>query len=289
MHILIFLLSSLGSSLSYVVSKKLSLEYSLIYILLGRYIFSFLILLVFSHYMRLSYIKNISYWRGILVLCLLEVVFFGAFFLYGIPKVSLSQANIILALVPIASCFISIKFLDKARVTIYGWLSVLCGFVACLLLSLDHLMIDDVSIIPFMSIILAAIVWLMAMVYFKIRNFQQPVLMIVRDIHLVSCVIFLIILAYFYSSADEILPSINRSFLLISLGGAGFSTLGYVGYTFLLKKYGIIMASFTSYLLPFLAIIWGYVFFHEPLTLIMLISFFFLIVGLYWSHFMSRD
>lgn len=180
----------------------------------------------------------------------------------------------ILALVPIVSCFISIKLLDKARVSIYGWLSVFCGFIACLLLSLDHLMIDNAPIIPFMSIILAAVVWLMAMVYFKIRDFQQPVLMIVRDIHLISCVIFLILLGYFSSSIDTILPSIDWSFLLISLAGASFSTLGYVGYTFLLKKDGIIIASFLCYSLPFLSIIWGYVFFHESLTFILLISFF---------------
>lgn len=85
MPLLVLLITSLGISLSHVVSKKLSLEYPVIYVLLSRVVFSFFILSVISYYMRLSYIKSISYWIDILALSLLGVVLFSGFFFVCYP------------------------------------------------------------------------------------------------------------------------------------------------------------------------------------------------------------
>lgn len=295
MQRLILLLSTFASSLAYVAFKKLSGYYSLCYILLFRYFFSLIFLLCISTYFKFTFQKSLRYWIDITIVAFFEIVLYGFLVQFSLQTIPLSQVTILLALVPVISCFFSMKYFREKKLSIKAWLSITTGFFATFILCFEcmndgHFFIrKSYFLLSFLAIILACFAWVFAMFYFKKQNFKQPILMIIRDQHIISCFFFIIIASYQYGFSYTDKFHLDPYFVSISFFNAMLGTVGYIGYTYLLKEFGMAAASLRSYIMPILGVFWGFVFFHEHLTSIMILCLILVLFSVYWSQFVADD
>ena len=78
------------------------------------------------------------------------------------------------------------------------------------------------------------------------------------------------------------LPSVNSIFSLFYLGV--FPTaLAFLLRFFIISKAGPVFLSYVSYLIPGFAIIWGYIFLNEIISIYSMLGFLFILIGIYFS------
>jgi len=81
----------------------------------------------------------------------------------------------------------------------------------------------------------------------------------------------------------DTIPNINSLLALLWL--AVVSTgIGYLGYIRLINRIGAVKTSTLTYLLPVFSILWGAIFLQEKITLIILVGFLFVMMGMYFAN-----
>ena len=87
----------------------------------------------------------------------------------------------------------------------------------------------------------------------------------------------------FVEFTNDSLPSYNSIIALIYLGI--FPTaIAFLIRFYIISKAGPIFLSYVSYLIPGFAILWGYIFLNESISINMLIGLFFILIGIYLSQ-----
>jgi len=86
----------------------------------------------------------------------------------------------------------------------------------------------------------------------------------------------------FFNLPDAI-PNLN-SFLALLWLAVVSTGIGYLGYIRLINRIGAVKTSTLTYLLPVFSIIWGAIFLQEKITLIILVGFLFVMMGMYFAN-----
>ena len=86
-----------------------------------------------------------------------------------------------------------------------------------------------------------------------------------------------------FFNLPDAMPNLN-SFLALLWLAVVSTGIGYLGYIRLINRIGAVKTSTLTYLLPVFSIIWGAIFLQEKITLIILVGFLFVMMGMYFAN-----
>ncbi|MFD1735639.1 DMT family transporter [Bacillus salitolerans] len=195
-------------------------------------------------------------------------------------KISSSFASLLNATTPIWTVIIGyICFSSKLKNT--QWIGVAIGFLGIIILTnFSILNLFQQSFIGLFTMIFATICY--GFSTHLSRNYLRGVsiTMISTSTLAVSAVISFLFAIIYNPEAFQNFVELDVILSLVGLGIFG-SGIAYLLYYYMIQKGSAEFASLVTYLVPITALIWGYLFLREEITLSMILGFCFIIFGVY--------
>jgi drug/metabolite transporter (DMT)-like permease len=229
-------------------------------------------------------------WKGltllpiwtILLLSLLNNAIPWALIAWSETKISSSYASLINATTPIWTVIIGYFFFYQ-KLRWMQWLGILFGFVGIVILTEVQLLnLFNQPFIGLFTMLGATICYGFSTHISKKYLKNISITLISVSTLLMSTIIsFFIVLLTHPSSFSKVLdPSIF--FSLIGLGVFG-SGIAYILYYYIIQEGSPEFASLVTYMVPITALLWGYLFLSETISLMMIVGFIIIISGVYFS------
>lgn len=201
---------------------------------------------------------------------------------YSEQSISSGLASVLNATTPIWTLVLGIIFF-KLRSTIYQAIGIILGFIGILILvDIDWrtLEINQPLAIGAMLIVTLSYGWASQM---SKRHFQNISVYHLSLMTLLVGTISSAIMAFIYESPS--LQAISETKNLLSLIGLGTfgSGIGYILFYQLIQKGSAEFATLVTYLVPAFALLWGYIFLNEVLTLQLFLGLIVILMGVFIS------
>jgi len=192
-------------------------------------------------------------------------------------SINTNVTGIIMGLMPIITVFLAYFFVKEEKINVYTFIGILLGFGGLFFL-LEIVKNGNNNFFFQGAVILAAISFATATIYTrKIPNFQ-PIYILTGSTYFAF--LMLIPLAFIFedplntsATSQSIIFGIVLGILNTAIGGLIFFKL--------IKLSGAAFTSTVNFIVPFIAIIWGYVFLSESLNTNQLVGFLFILTGIY--------
>ena len=201
------------------------------------------------------------------------------FFLVSWAEISISTnvTGIIMGLMPITTVFLVYFFVKEEKINIYTFLGIFLGFCGLFFL-LDIIANKNISFLPQIAVIISTISFALGTIYTrKIPNFN-PLYILTGSTYL-ACLI-LIPLVFFFDDPLNISATNQSIFFVIVLGILNTAIGGLIFFK-LIKLSGAAFTSTVNFITPFVAVIWGYIFLNESLSVNQILGFIFILAGIY--------
>ena len=192
-------------------------------------------------------------------------------------SINTNVTGIIMGLMPIITVFLAYFFVKKEKINVYTFIGILLGFGGLFFL-LEIVKNGNNNFFFESAVALAAISFATATIYTrKIPNFQ-PIYILTGSTYFAFLI--LIPLAFIFedplntsATSQSIIFGIVLGILNTAIGGLIFFKL--------IKLSGAAFTSTVNFIVPFIAIIWGYVFLSESLNTNQFVGFLFILTGIY--------
>mgnify|MGYP000492318757 FL=1 len=192
-------------------------------------------------------------------------------------SINTNVTGIIMGLMPIITVFLAYFFVKEEKINVYTFIGILLGFGGLFFL-LEIVKNGNNNFFFESAVALAAISFATATIYTrKIPNFQ-PIYILTGSTYFAF--LMLIPLALIFenplntsATSQSIIFGIVLGILNTAIGGLIFFKL--------IKLSSAAFTSTVNFIVPFIAIIWGYVFLSESLNTNQLVGFLFILTGIY--------
>ena len=192
-------------------------------------------------------------------------------------SINTNVTGIIMGLMPIITVFLAYFFVKEEKINVYTFIGILLGFGGLFFL-LEIVKNGNNNFFFESAVALAAISFATATIYTrKIPNFQ-PIYILTGSTYFAF--LMLIPLAFIFenplntsATSQSIIFGIVLGILNTAIGGLIFFKL--------IKLTGAAFTSTVNFIVPFIAIIWGYVFLSESLNTNQFVGFLFILTGIY--------
>ena len=192
-------------------------------------------------------------------------------------SINTNVTGIIMGLMPIITVFLAYFFVKEEKINVYTFIGILLGFGGLFFL-LEIVKNGNNNFFFESAVALAAISFATATIYTrKIPNFQ-PIYILTGSTYFAF--LMLIPLALIFenplntsATSQSIIFGIVLGILNTAIGGLIFFKL--------IKLSGAAFTSTVNFIVPFIAIIWGYVFLSESLNTNQFVGFLFILTSIY--------
>jgi drug/metabolite transporter (DMT)-like permease len=189
-----------------------------------------------------------------------------------------SISVIINSLTPLFGVFFSILWLDE-KITAKKISGIALGIIGVIVIrGSGNLELTPMTTIAMSACVLATVLYGLASTYVKLYAKDIAPAAMATGSQLVAGIVLLPLIYFF-----PIRVKISMEIALITIAFAVFcSGIAYVIFYRLLKNLGTAKALSVTFLIPVFGFIWGYIFLHEEIALIMIIGSFFVLSGIYF-------
>jgi len=201
------------------------------------------------------------------------------FFLVSWAEISISTnvTGIIMGLMPITTVFFVFFFVKEEKINIYTFLGIFLGFLGLFFL-LDIITNKNGSLLPQVAVTIGTISFAVSTIYIrKISNFN-PLYILTGSTYFAFFI--LIPIAFIFNDPLNASPT-NQSIIFGIILGILNTAIGGLIFFKLIKLSGAAFTSTVNFITPFIAVIWGYIFLNESLSLNQILGFIFILVGIY--------
>ncbi len=274
---LAFLAMASSWALNYPLVKFAYAYQSALSLLFFRILFAAIFSIIFF-WRRIVFPKDLKTNLSLLLLGLLNIVFFMGFWFVGENTESSSISSILIYTYPVLSIALSAAFL-KEKLTLPRALGTAVGFVGMVLIFVDQLSIKPG--IGLFFLVAGALSWALGTVYFKkyllhVGNYTVNTLQFLYTLP----VVFL----YDLGTGAINFGTISFQFLAIVIYMGSLSTsVAYFIYLHLYSKYSVSSISSFFFAVPALSIVFSYFILGEASTLFTYFGFALISVGIYLS------
>ena len=201
------------------------------------------------------------------------------FFLVSWAEISISTnvTGIIMGLMPITTVFLAYFLVKEEKINIYTFLGIFLGFCGLFFL-LDIIANKNISFLPQIAVIISTISFALGTIYArKIPNFNP--LYILTGSTYFACLILIPFVLFFDDPLN--MSATNQSIIFVIVLGILNTAIGGLIFFKLIKLSGATFTSTVNFITPFVAVIWGYIFLNESLSMNQILGFIFILAGIY--------
>lgn len=275
---ILFLLMSLFWAINYPLLKIAVHFENEFYVVFFRIFFALLLsIIIFPTSLRIG--KSFKLHLKLFVISMLNIVGFMEFWFIGEMTETASVSSIIIYSYPVIIVLLSIFFLNE-KVKIVNLSGIFLGLAGIVLIFSNEMEINSLSGLIFL--ILSAISWSFGtLIYKKYLNGIEPVKVNTMQFIYSLPVTFIIAIL----SGPFSVPGFNVPFLMITIYmGALGTAIAYFIYLYLYRKYPVSKISSFLFLIPTLSVILSILMLGESISIINLIGFAFVMIGIYLSQ-----
>ena len=186
-------------------------------------------------------------------------------------------AGIIMGLMPITTVFLAYFFVKEEKINIYTFLGIFLGFLGLFFL-LDIITNKNGDLLSQVAVIISTISFAVGTIYIrKIPNFN-PLYILTGSTYFAFFI--LIPITFIFNDPLNTSPT-NQSIIFAIILGILNTAIGGLIFFKLIKLSGAAFTSTVNFITPFVAVIWGYIFLNESLSLNQILGFIFILVGIY--------
>jgi len=194
---------------------------------------------------------------------------------YATLYVSAGYASILNATTPIFTALIAWVWI-KEKLSIFALGGLVLGFVGVFVLTFDSQDVSGgVSLIAVIAGLGATVCYGIAINFTKQKCQHLNPLVIAFGSQLGAALILLPLSIYFW---PQHMPS-TQSWVAVSILGVASTGIAFILFFGLIASLGSNKAASVTYLIPFFAVIWGFIFLKEALTSYMMLGGFFILFG----------
>ena len=192
-------------------------------------------------------------------------------------KVSTNLTGIIMGLMPITTVMLAYFFVKEEKINTLTFLGVALGFFGLFFLLEIKNNINS-NLLSELAIVLATFSFAAATVYArKIKKFN-PLFILTGSTFFAFFI--LVPLAFLFENPLSLYPSNQSLFFVLILGILNTAIGGFLFFK-LIKLSGASFTSTVNFITPFVAIIWGYIFLNETLSVLQLIGLLLVLSGIF--------
>ena len=192
-------------------------------------------------------------------------------------KVSTNLTGIIMGLMPITTVMLAYFFVKEEKINTLTFLGVALGFFGLFFLLEIKNNING-NLLSELAIVLATLSFAAATVYArKIKKFN-PLFILTGSTFFAFFI--LVPLAFLFENPFSLYPSNQSLFFVLILGILNTAIGGFLFFR-LIKLSGASFTSTVNFITPFVAIIWGYIFLNETLSVHQLIGLLLILSGIF--------
>ncbi len=228
------------------------------------------IILLFAYIKKMEFPKGKKeYWK-ISVVGLFLLGACNSFVVIAEMRVNSSTAALFLALIPIFIVIIEQFIPDGSRISLFGWLGMLVGFVGVGILSFIGGGEFDADIFGLSLLLLGCLSWAVGSVYSKRTEFAGSIVVQI-GVQMFAGGIVQVLMGTFAGEMVrfKFTPSGFGAMMYLTFIG---SLVGYTSYIYLISVWPISKAGTYAYVNPVVAMFLGWFILHEPVTVKMIIS-----------------
>ena len=186
-------------------------------------------------------------------------------------------AGIIMGLMPITTVFLAYFFVKEEKINIYTFLGIFLGFLGLFFL-LDIITNKNGDLLSQVAVIISTISFAVGTIYIrKIPNFN-PLYILTGSTYFAFFI--LIPITFIFNDPLNTSPT-NQSIIFGIILGILNTAIGGLIFFKLIKLSGAAFTSTVNFITPFVAVVWGYIFLNESLSLNQILGFIFILVGIY--------
>ena len=283
--LLLFILGAIWGSSFFAI--KISIEtINPITVASGRLLIAAFLLYVYYKSKNLSFNPNL---KTIIIIIIIGILGnFFPFFLISWSEqfIKSNITGLLMSVGPIFALFLAHFMTKDDRFTYNKFFSILIGLIGVLFIlgfdSLKGIFSNNFFLIfPKLTVIIATLGYVLSAII--AYNLKKINIIALTTFVTISAAIISIPFMFFVEYNNPSTPSLNS---LISLIYLGFfpTAIAFLIRFHIISKAGPIYLSYVSYLIPGFAILWGYVFLGENISIEALIGFIFVLVGIYFSQ-----
>ena len=201
------------------------------------------------------------------------------FFLVSWAEISINTniTGIIMGLMPLTTVFLAFFFVKEEQINIYTFLGIILGFCGLFFL-LDITSNKNTDLLSQIAVVISTISFAVGTIYIrKIPNFN-PLYILTGSTYFAFFI--LIPIAFIFNDPLNASPT-NQSIIFGIILGILNTAIGGLIFFKLIKLSGAAFTSTVNFITPFVAVIWGYIFLNESLSLNQILGFIFILVGIY--------
>jgi len=192
-------------------------------------------------------------------------------------SINTNVTGILMGLMPITTVFLAYFFVKEEKINLYTFLGILLGFLGLFFL-LDIITNKNGSLLPQVAVTIGTISFAVSTIYIrKISNFN-PLYILTGSTYFAFFI--LIPIAFIFNDPLNASPT-NQSIIFGIILGILNTAIGGLIFFKLIKLSGAAFTSTVNFITPFIAVIWGYIFLNESLSLNQILGFIFILVGIY--------
>ena len=201
------------------------------------------------------------------------------FFLVSWAEITINTnlTGIIMGLMPITTVFLAFFFVKEEKINLYTFLGIFLGFTGLFFL-LEVSKGNSTNLESQLAVIIATISFAIATIYTrKIPNFN-PLFVLTGSTYLAFFILIPLVLIF---DSPLNIDATNQSIFFGIVLGVLNTAIGGLIFFKLIKLSGAAFTSTVNFITPFVAIIWGYIFLNESLSPNQILSFLFILTGIY--------
>ena len=185
--------------------------------------------------------------------------------------------GIIMGLMPIVTVFLAYFLVKEEKINISTFVGIFLGFCGLFFL-LDIIANKNTNLLSQVAVIIGTISFAVATIYTrKIPNFN-PLHILTGSTYFSFFI--LIPLVIFFDDPINV-SATNQSIIFVIILGILNTAIGGLIFFKLIKLSGATFTSTVNFITPFVAVIWGYIFLNESLSLNQILGFIFILTGIY--------
>lgn len=224
---------------------------------------------------RLDLVKNLKQY---IIIGLLNSGIPFLLFSFAALHLPSSISVIINSLTPLFGVLFSILWLDE-KMTAKKISGIALGIIGVIIIrGSGNLELNIMTTIAMAACVLATILYGLASTYVKLHAKDIASSAVATGSQLVAGIL-LLPLIYFFPTRTELTITIVLTTITFALF---CSAIAYVIFYRLLKNLGTTKALSVTFLIPVFGFVWGYLFLHEEITMIMIIGSLFVLSGIYF-------
>lgn len=235
-----------------------------------RFMIAGTMILLFAYFKKLEFPKERIDYIKISVVGLFLLTISNSLVLTAEMRVNSSTAALLFAMTPIFIAIIEQFIPSGSRISLFGWLGMLVGFVGVSILSFSSGGELDTDIMGIVLLILAGFAWATGSIYSKRTVFKGSII-VQMGVQMLSGGLVQFFMGIVTGEASRLNPEPSGIWALLYLIMVG-SLVGYTSYIYLINVWPISKAGTYAYINPIVAMFLGWLLLGEPVTAKMIIS-----------------